>query len=64
MTKEVKRKVTRDIIIQNTHLGLLYEDGVVTKVLEPGHHILEEEVVPEKPNLFIRLYRFARATKN
>jgi regulator of protease activity HflC (stomatin/prohibitin superfamily) len=53
-----KTKVIRDIIIQNTHLGLHYEDGVVTKVLAPGHHILEAEIVPEKPNLLERLRRF------
>jgi regulator of protease activity HflC (stomatin/prohibitin superfamily) len=52
-----KTKVIRDIIIQNTHLGLHYEDGVVTKVLEPGHHVLEVELV-EKLSLLERLRRF------
>ncbi len=52
-----KRKVTRDIIIQNHLLGLLYEDGVLTEILEPGYHVLVEEPIVEEPSFMERLRR-------
>lgn len=42
MTKEI-------IIIKNTHRGLLYEDGVLTKILEAGRY----EIPPENTGFWI-----------
>ena len=37
------RQTKRDIIINDTHRGLLYEDGVLVKVLEAGYHVIQPE---------------------
>lgn len=39
----------KEIIIKNTHRGLKYEDGVLTKVLEAGRY----EIPPEKEGFWI-----------
>ncbi len=44
----------KDIVIKDTHRGLLYEDGVLTKILDAGYHVVQEK---EKQNLFQRLKR-------
>src|SRR6187401_1860848 len=36
--------MTKEIIIKTTHRGLMYEDGVLVKILEAGRY----EVKPEK----------------
>src|SRR5216683_4740957 len=35
-----KRLARREVIIKNTHRGLLYEDGVLVRVLEAGRYLL------------------------
>ena len=40
--------VARDVIIQETHRGLLYEDGKFVRLLEPGRHVLPT------PSVFFR----------
>ncbi len=37
------KQTKRDIIINDTHRGLLYEDGVLVKVLEAGYHVIQPE---------------------
>src|SRR5712691_816006 len=39
-----KRLARREVIIKNTHRGLLYEDGVLIRVLEAGRHVLPARV--------------------
>jgi hypothetical protein len=34
------RFARRDLIVKNTHHGLLYEDGVLVRVLAAGRHLL------------------------
>lgn len=41
--------MTKEIIIKNTHRGLLYEDGVLTKILEAGRY----EIPPENTGFWI-----------
>lgn len=48
------RQTKRDIIINDTHRGLLYEDGVLVKVLEAGYHVIQPE---EKRAYVARLKR-------
>lgn len=59
---KTKRKVTRDIVIQDAQRGLRYQDGVMTEILEPGYHILEEELI-EQLNMIERLRRFVTRYK-
>jgi regulator of protease activity HflC (stomatin/prohibitin superfamily) len=35
-----KRLARREVIIKNTHRGLLYQDGVLVRVLDAGRHML------------------------
>lgn len=51
------KQTKRDIIIKDTHRGLLYEDGVLIKVLEAGYHVLVEEEAEEQVSFFERLRR-------
>lgn len=44
----------QDIVIKDSHRGLLYEDGVLVKILEAGYHVVQEA---EKLSLFQRLKR-------
>lgn len=39
-----RQNMTKEIIIKSTHRGLLYEDGVLVKILEAGRY----EIPPEK----------------
>lgn len=48
------KQTKRDIIINDTHRGLLYEDGVLVKVLEAGYHVIQPE---EKRPYLARLKR-------
>lgn len=48
------KQTKRDIIINDTHRGLLYEDGVLVKVLEAGYHVIQPE---EKRAYVARLKR-------
>lgn len=41
--------MTKEIIIKSTHRGLLYEDGVLVKILEAGRY----EIPPEKSGFWI-----------
>jgi hypothetical protein len=35
-----KRLARREVIIKNTHRGLLYEDGLLVRVLEAGRYLV------------------------
>src|SRR3981081_2674902 len=39
-----KRLARREVIIKNTHRGLLYRDGVLVRVLEAGRHVLPAQL--------------------
>src|SRR5713101_1807136 len=39
-----KRFARREVIIKNTHRGLLYRDGVLVRVLEAGRHVLPAQL--------------------
>jgi regulator of protease activity HflC (stomatin/prohibitin superfamily) len=35
-----KRLARREVIVKNTHRGLWYEDGVLVRILDAGHHVI------------------------
>jgi regulator of protease activity HflC (stomatin/prohibitin superfamily) len=39
-----KRLARREVIIKNTHRGLLYEDGVLVRLLEAGRYVLPARI--------------------
>jgi regulator of protease activity HflC (stomatin/prohibitin superfamily) len=50
MNLDINAVLDRDVIIKDTHRGLLYEDGVLTRTLEAGRYEL-----PKQPGLVARL---------
>jgi regulator of protease activity HflC (stomatin/prohibitin superfamily) len=46
-----KRLARRKVIIKNTHRGLVYEDGVLVRVLEAGRYLLPARFLQDVPFL-------------
>jgi regulator of protease activity HflC (stomatin/prohibitin superfamily) len=46
-----KRLARREVIIKNTHRGLVYEDGVLVRVLEAGRYLLPARFLQDVPFL-------------
>ena len=40
----VQSMANREIIIKDTHRGLWYEDGVLTRVLEAGRYVIPQRI--------------------